>query len=82
MYMKLLLCIFLVIFIVKSSPVLFTVLFLLLGLPEICSPFLEKCLKQGYIKHKPDQLTVNQYEPGQGRFLCDSKIFILFYIVV
>ncbi|XP_042695038.1 alkylated DNA repair protein alkB homolog 8 isoform X3 [Centrocercus urophasianus] len=36
------------------------------GLPEICIPFLEKCLKQGYIKHKPDQLTVNQYEPGQG----------------
>ncbi|XP_072783687.1 tRNA (carboxymethyluridine(34)-5-O)-methyltransferase ALKBH8 isoform X3 [Taeniopygia guttata] len=36
------------------------------GLPEICNPFLEKCLKQGYIKHKPDQLTVNQYEPGQG----------------
>ncbi|XP_031408024.1 alkylated DNA repair protein alkB homolog 8-like [Meleagris gallopavo] len=36
------------------------------GLPEICISFLEKCLKQGYIKHKPDQLTVNQYEPGQG----------------
>ncbi|XP_009584703.1 PREDICTED: alkylated DNA repair protein alkB homolog 8, partial [Fulmarus glacialis] len=36
------------------------------GIPEICDLFLEKCLKQGYIKHKPDQLTVNQYEPGQG----------------
>ncbi|KAM6287481.1 tRNA (carboxymethyluridine(34)-5-O)-methyltransferase ALKBH8 [Spheniscus humboldti] len=36
------------------------------GLPEICNLFLEECLKQGYIKHKPDQLTVNQYEPGQG----------------
>ncbi|XP_025955957.2 alkylated DNA repair protein alkB homolog 8 isoform X1 [Dromaius novaehollandiae] len=36
------------------------------GLPEICNLFLEKCLRQGYIKHKPDQLTVNQYEPGQG----------------
>ncbi|KAM9247629.1 tRNA (carboxymethyluridine(34)-5-O)-methyltransferase ALKBH8 isoform 3-T5 [Leptosomus discolor] len=36
------------------------------GLPEFCDLFLEKCLKQGYIKHKPDQLTVNQYEPGQG----------------
>ncbi|XP_029898646.1 alkylated DNA repair protein alkB homolog 8 isoform X2 [Aquila chrysaetos chrysaetos] len=36
------------------------------GLPEICDLFLEKCLKQGYIEHKPDQLTVNQYEPGQG----------------
>ncbi|CAM5075778.1 unnamed protein product [Natator depressus] len=36
------------------------------GLPGICSMLLEKCLKQGYIKHKPDQLTINQYEPGQG----------------
>nr|XP_009682102.1 PREDICTED: alkylated DNA repair protein alkB homolog 8 isoform X2 [Struthio camelus australis] len=36
------------------------------GLPEICNLFLENCLKQGYIRHKPDQLTVNQYEPGQG----------------
>ncbi|KAM7179098.1 tRNA (carboxymethyluridine(34)-5-O)-methyltransferase ALKBH8 isoform 4-T4 [Macrochelys suwanniensis] len=36
------------------------------GLPEICNTLLETCLKQGYIKHKPDQLTINQYEPGQG----------------
>ncbi|XP_025054029.1 alkylated DNA repair protein alkB homolog 8 [Alligator sinensis] len=36
------------------------------GIPEICNMLLEKCLRQGYIKHKPDQLTVNQYEPGQG----------------
>ncbi|EMP35897.1 Alkylated DNA repair protein alkB like protein 8 [Chelonia mydas] len=36
------------------------------GLPGICRMLLEKCLKQGYIKHKPDQLTINQYEPGQG----------------
>ncbi|CAM9588239.1 unnamed protein product [Bubo scandiacus] len=36
------------------------------GLPEICDLFLEKCLTQGYIQHKPDQLTINQYEPGQG----------------
>ncbi|XP_055557538.1 alkylated DNA repair protein alkB homolog 8 isoform X2 [Falco cherrug] len=36
------------------------------GLPEICNLLLDKWLKQGYIKHKPDQLTVNQYEPGQG----------------
>ncbi|XP_012514578.1 PREDICTED: alkylated DNA repair protein alkB homolog 8 [Propithecus coquereli] len=25
-----------------------------------------KWLKEGYIKHKPDQLTINQYEPGHG----------------
>ncbi|XP_031202318.1 alkylated DNA repair protein alkB homolog 8 isoform X3 [Mastomys coucha] len=35
-------------------------------LPEICSSILEKLLKEGYIKHKPDQLTINQYEPGHG----------------
>ncbi|KAJ7320144.1 hypothetical protein JRQ81_019655 [Phrynocephalus forsythii] len=36
------------------------------GLPDIFNTFLEKCLNMGYIKNKPDQLTVNQYEPGQG----------------
>ncbi|XP_006833857.1 PREDICTED: alkylated DNA repair protein alkB homolog 8 [Chrysochloris asiatica] len=36
------------------------------GLPEICDSILEKWLKEGYIKHKPDQLTINQYEPGHG----------------
>ncbi|KAM6172092.1 tRNA (carboxymethyluridine(34)-5-O)-methyltransferase ALKBH8 isoform 1-T1 [Erethizon dorsatum] len=36
------------------------------GLPDICDSFLEKWLADGYIKHRPDQLTINQYEPGQG----------------
>ncbi|XP_029458309.1 alkylated DNA repair protein alkB homolog 8 [Rhinatrema bivittatum] len=36
------------------------------GLPEICNTVLEKCLNQGFAKSKPDQLTINQYEPGQG----------------
>ncbi|XP_048199730.1 alkylated DNA repair protein alkB homolog 8 [Perognathus longimembris pacificus] len=36
------------------------------GLPDICEHMLEKWLKEGYIKHKPDQLTINQYEPGHG----------------
>ncbi|XP_043847157.1 alkylated DNA repair protein alkB homolog 8 [Dromiciops gliroides] len=36
------------------------------GLPDICNSILEKCLKEGYIKYIPDQLTINQYEPGQG----------------
>uniref|UniRef100_A0A8D1YBT8 tRNA (carboxymethyluridine(34)-5-O)-methyltransferase ALKBH8 n=1 Tax=Sus scrofa TaxID=9823 RepID=A0A8D1YBT8_PIG len=35
-------------------------------LPDICDSILEKWLKEGFIKHKPDQLTVNQYEPGHG----------------
>ncbi|XP_070605830.1 tRNA (carboxymethyluridine(34)-5-O)-methyltransferase ALKBH8 isoform X2 [Erythrolamprus reginae] len=36
------------------------------GLPDFCTTILAKCLKMGYINQKPDQLTVNQYEPGQG----------------
>ncbi|XP_058145394.1 tRNA (carboxymethyluridine(34)-5-O)-methyltransferase ALKBH8 isoform X2 [Dasypus novemcinctus] len=36
------------------------------GLPDVCDSILEKWLKEGYIKQKPDQLTVNQYEPGHG----------------
>nr|DBA32521.1 TPA: hypothetical protein GDO54_000305 [Pyxicephalus adspersus] len=36
------------------------------GLPESCNAVLDKCLQQGLIKHRPDQLTVNQYDPGQG----------------
>ncbi|XP_066109750.1 alkylated DNA repair protein alkB homolog 8 [Saccopteryx bilineata] len=36
------------------------------GLPDVCDSILEKWLKEGFIKHKPDQLTVNQYEPGHG----------------
>ncbi|XP_062052944.1 alkylated DNA repair protein alkB homolog 8 isoform X2 [Lepus europaeus] len=36
------------------------------GLPDICDSILEKWLKEGYIKHKPDQLTINQYQPGHG----------------
>ncbi|KAF6101943.1 alkB-like protein 8, tRNA methyltransferase [Phyllostomus discolor] len=36
------------------------------GLPDICDSILEKWLKEGIIRHKPDQLTVNEYEPGHG----------------
>ncbi|XP_043337131.1 alkylated DNA repair protein alkB homolog 8 isoform X1 [Cervus canadensis] len=36
------------------------------GLPDIWESILEKWLKEGFIKHKPDQLTINQYEPGHG----------------
>ncbi|XP_036076600.1 alkylated DNA repair protein alkB homolog 8 isoform X3 [Rousettus aegyptiacus] len=37
-------------------------------LPDICDSILEKWLKEGFIRHKPDQLTVNQYEPGHGEY--------------
>ncbi|XP_048837513.1 LOW QUALITY PROTEIN: alkylated DNA repair protein alkB homolog 8 [Brienomyrus brachyistius] len=36
------------------------------GLPSACDFVLEKCLKENIINIKPDQLTVNQYQPGQG----------------
>ncbi|KAJ0022169.1 hypothetical protein NQD34_009659 [Periophthalmus magnuspinnatus] len=36
------------------------------GLPKECMPLLERCMKHGYISVMPDQLTVNQYESGQG----------------
>ncbi|XP_063807647.1 alkylated DNA repair protein alkB homolog 8 isoform X3 [Pseudophryne corroboree] len=36
------------------------------GLPEFCNSVLDRCLLQGLIKNRPDQLTINQYEPGQG----------------
>uniref|UniRef100_A0A8C4RMJ1 tRNA (carboxymethyluridine(34)-5-O)-methyltransferase n=1 Tax=Erpetoichthys calabaricus TaxID=27687 RepID=A0A8C4RMJ1_ERPCA len=36
------------------------------GLPIICDDVIDECMKNGYLKSKPDQLTINQYEPGQG----------------
>ncbi|KAM3616192.1 uncharacterized protein V6R79_014098 [Siganus canaliculatus] len=36
------------------------------GIPEECFPVLERCLKNGHMDVMPDQLTVNQYESGQG----------------
>ncbi|KAG8584701.1 hypothetical protein GDO81_004726 [Engystomops pustulosus] len=36
------------------------------GLPKFCNVLLDRCVAQGLIQNMPDQLTVNQYEPGQG----------------
>uniref|UniRef100_A0A3B5ASM3 tRNA (carboxymethyluridine(34)-5-O)-methyltransferase n=1 Tax=Stegastes partitus TaxID=144197 RepID=A0A3B5ASM3_9TELE len=36
------------------------------GLPEQCLPLLDRCIRNGHISIMPDQLTVNQYESGQG----------------
>lgn len=38
------------------------------GLPEPCLPVLKRGLNNRYIDIMPDQLTVNQYEAGQGEF--------------
>lgn len=40
--------------------------FLSQGIPVECLPFLERCLTNRIIDVLPDQLTVNQYESGQG----------------
>lgn len=39
------------------------------GIPPVCSNFLQRALATGHVTHYPDQLTVNQYQPGQGRKL-------------
>ncbi|XP_074535698.1 tRNA (carboxymethyluridine(34)-5-O)-methyltransferase alkbh8 [Halichoeres trimaculatus] len=36
------------------------------GIPQECLPVLERCVRSGHILLMPDQLTVNQYECGQG----------------
>ena len=36
------------------------------GIPEECQKHLGRFLDRGIIPHLPDQLTVNQYAPGQG----------------
>lgn len=36
------------------------------GIPHECLPVLERCVKDKHIDIMPDQLTVNQYESGQG----------------
>ncbi|XP_035681426.1 alkylated DNA repair protein alkB homolog 8-like [Branchiostoma floridae] len=36
------------------------------GLPDWCSQVIDRMMSEGHIKHKPDQITVNQYQPGQG----------------
>ncbi|XP_077578046.1 tRNA (carboxymethyluridine(34)-5-O)-methyltransferase alkbh8 isoform X2 [Stigmatopora nigra] len=36
------------------------------GLPEKCQPVLQRCMEDGHLTIMPDQLTVNQYESGQG----------------
>lgn len=36
------------------------------GLPKEVEPLLDRLISTGIISVKPDQLTVNQYQPGQG----------------
>ncbi|XP_067102403.1 alkylated DNA repair protein alkB homolog 8 isoform X1 [Osmerus mordax] len=36
------------------------------GLPQPCVSVLERCMNDGHVSSMPDQLTVNQYQSGQG----------------
>ncbi|XP_076031512.1 tRNA (carboxymethyluridine(34)-5-O)-methyltransferase ALKBH8-like isoform X2 [Oratosquilla oratoria] len=36
------------------------------GIPAKLSPVLDRLVQEGHMKHKPDQMTVNFYQPGQG----------------
>lgn len=40
-----------------------------LGLPQECLPVLKRCIADKLLDTLPDQLTVNQYESGQGEGL-------------
>lgn len=42
-------------------------------IPEVCDEILNQMMSRGYTKNKPDQLTVNEYYPGQGRTTYYSK---------
>ena len=37
------------------------------GIPSVCNNVIESMMSLGIVKFKPDQLTINQYEPGQGK---------------
>lgn len=36
------------------------------GIPSECEPVISRLLQGGHLTERPDQLTVNKYEPGQG----------------
>ena len=37
------------------------------GIPPECGPLLDSLMTTGHLSQYPDQLTVNQYQPGQGK---------------
>ena len=39
------------------------------GIPQVYKKLLDQALETGHVKYYPDQLTVNQYQPGQGQFI-------------
>lgn len=37
------------------------------GIPSECGQLLERLISDRYVEEMPDQLTVNKYDPGQGK---------------
>lgn len=48
------------------------------GMPSECSPVIDKIVSLGCVKHQPDQLTINEYLPGQGKvqYVMDNTEYI------
>lgn len=46
-------------------------------IPSVCDTMIEKMVNGGLMLNRPDQLTVNQYEPGQGINKTLSNVFFL-----
>ena len=38
------------------------------GIPTVCDSLIDQLIADGYLTAKPDQLTVNSYQPGQGMY--------------
>lgn len=36
------------------------------GIPHQCDDLIQRLIADGYLTERPDQLTVNKYQPGQG----------------
>lgn len=39
------------------------------GMPELYGQVINRIMETGHVQFKPDQLTINQYQPGQGDLL-------------
>lgn len=39
------------------------------GIPTVCDSLIDQLITDGHLTAKPDQLTVNSYQPGQGMIL-------------
>ena len=46
------------------------------GIPDICGDLMNKMLDMGVLNKLPDQLTVNQYQPGQGMIIVVCVLFL------